>query len=61
MSREILEAVRVLEREKGISSERLMAALEDALLSATRRPQAPRSTRVWTWHATAATSSSTSC
>src|SRR2546421_622965 len=29
MSREIVEAVQVLEREKGISSERLMAALED--------------------------------
>src|SRR5881227_2381080 len=37
MSREILEAVRVLEREKGISSERLMAALEDALLSAYKK------------------------
>src|SRR3954453_20025717 len=37
MSKEILEAVRVLEREKGISSERLMAALEDALLSAYKK------------------------
>src|ERR687883_289401 len=37
MSREILEAVRVLEREKGISSERLMLALEDALLSAYKK------------------------
>ena len=34
MSKEIVEAVHVLEREKGISAERLMAALEDALLSA---------------------------
>jgi N utilization substance protein A len=34
VSREIVEAVQALEREKGISSERLMAALEDALLSA---------------------------
>src|SRR3954467_12692716 len=37
MSKEIVEAVRVLEREKGISSERLMAALEDALLSAYKK------------------------
>jgi N utilization substance protein A len=37
MSREIVEAVEVLEREKGISSERLMAALEDALLSAYKK------------------------
>jgi len=32
-----MEAVGVLEREKGISSERLMAALEDALLSAYKK------------------------
>src|SRR5918997_4660743 len=32
MSKEIVEAVHVLEREKGISSERLMEALEDQLL-----------------------------
>src|SRR4029078_12265800 len=37
MSREILDAVQALEREKGISSERLMAALEDALLSAYKK------------------------
>src|SRR3954462_12686772 len=37
MSREIVEAVQVLEREKGISSERLMLALEDALLSAYKK------------------------
>jgi N utilization substance protein A len=37
VSREIVEAVQVLEREKGISSERLMAALEDALLSAYKK------------------------
>jgi transcription termination/antitermination protein NusA len=37
VSREILEAVQVLEREKGISAERLMAALEDALLSAYKK------------------------
>jgi transcription termination/antitermination protein NusA len=47
MSKEILEAVRVLEREKGISSERLMAALEDALLSAYKKtPGAARYARV---------------
>src|SRR5437660_4976112 len=39
MSKEIVEAVHVLEREKGISSERLMAALEDALLSAYKKTQ----------------------
>src|SRR5256885_16598464 len=37
MSKEIVEAVQVLEREKGISSERLMSALEDALLSAYKK------------------------
>jgi N utilization substance protein A len=47
MSREILEAVRVLEREKGISSERLMSALEDALLSAYKKtPDAAKYARV---------------
>ncbi|MFL5824902.1 MAG: transcription termination factor NusA, partial [Thermoleophilaceae bacterium] len=47
MSREILEAVTVLEREKGISSERLMSALEDALLSAYKKqPGAARYARV---------------
>ena len=34
MSRDILEAMTALAREKGISPEKLMAALEDALLSA---------------------------
>src|ERR687885_4887 len=37
MSKEIVEAVHVLEREKGISAERLMEALEDALLSAYKK------------------------
>jgi N utilization substance protein A len=47
MSREIVEAVHVLEREKGISSERLMLALEDALLSAYKKqPGAARYARV---------------
>ena len=32
MSQEIVDAVRVLGREKGISEEKLMLALEDALL-----------------------------
>ncbi|HEX8743695.1 MAG TPA: transcription termination factor NusA, partial [Thermoleophilaceae bacterium] len=35
--KEIVEAVHVLEREKGISAERLMLALEDALLSAYKK------------------------
>src|SRR3954463_1531468 len=47
MSKEIVEAVHVLEREKGISSERLMAALEDALLSAYKKqPGSARYARV---------------
>src|SRR3954464_4719263 len=39
MSKEILEAVTVLEREKGISADKLMEALEDALLSAYKKTQ----------------------
>src|ERR687891_1963165 len=47
MSKEILEAVHVLEQEKGISSDRLMEALEDALLSAYKKqPGAARYARV---------------
>ncbi len=47
MSKEILDAVTVLEREKGISGERLMAALEDALLSAYKKtPGAAKYARV---------------
>ncbi|MCO5315542.1 MAG: transcription termination factor NusA [Solirubrobacterales bacterium] len=37
MSQEIVDAVRVLEQEKGISADTLMDALEDALLSAYRK------------------------
>lgn len=37
MSREIIEAVNMLEREKGISGENLLTALEDALLAAYRK------------------------
>jgi N utilization substance protein A len=37
MTKEIVEAVGVLEREKGISADRLMGALEDALLSAYKK------------------------
>jgi N utilization substance protein A len=37
MSREIVEAVKTLEQEKGISADTLMAALEDALLSAYKK------------------------
>jgi N utilization substance protein A len=47
MSKEIVEAVHLLEAEKGISSERLMAALEDALLSAYKKtPGAAKYARV---------------
>jgi transcription termination/antitermination protein NusA len=47
VSKEIVEAVQALEREKGISSERLMRALEDALLSAYKKqPGAAKYARV---------------
>jgi transcription termination/antitermination protein NusA len=47
MSAEIVEAVKTLGREKGISEEKLMGALEDALLSAYRKqPGAARYARV---------------
>ena len=47
MSKEIVEAVQTLEKEKGISSERLMHALEDALLSAYKKqPDAVKHARV---------------
>ena len=47
MSQEIVEAVRVLGREKGISEDKLMEALEDALLSAYKKqPGAAKYARV---------------
>jgi N utilization substance protein A len=47
MSREILEAMTALAREKGIAPEKLMTALEDALLSAYKKlPGAARYARV---------------
>src|ERR687891_522489 len=47
MTKEIVEAMVVLEREKGISAERLTAALEDALLSAYKKtPGAAKYARV---------------
>ncbi|MEZ5073638.1 MAG: transcription termination factor NusA [Solirubrobacterales bacterium] len=47
MSREIVEAIKVLEQEKGLDSETLMTALEDALLSAYKKqPGAARYARV---------------
>jgi N utilization substance protein A len=47
MSQEIVDAVRALEQEKGISAETLMDALEDALLSAYRKsPGSARYARV---------------
>jgi transcription termination/antitermination protein NusA len=53
MSKEIIEAVGVLEREKGISGDRLMAALEDALLSAYKKtPGAANYARVEVDHGT---------
>jgi N utilization substance protein A len=53
MSREILEAMTGLAREKGISPEKLMTALEDALLSAYKKlPGAARYARVEVDHET---------
>ena len=47
MSREIIEAMHALAREKGIAEEKLMVALEDALLSAYKKqPGAARYARV---------------
>ena len=47
MSKEIVEAVQTLEKEKGISAEKLMLALEDALLSAYKKtPGAAKYARV---------------
>ena len=59
MSKEIVEAVRGLAAEKNISSEKLMEALEDALLSAYKKtPEVGAATRRSRWTATAATSRS---
>ncbi len=47
MSREIVDAIKVLEQEKGLDAEVLMAALEDALLSAYKKqPGAAKYARV---------------
>ncbi len=47
MTREIVDAIKVLEQEKGLDSETLMAALEDALLSAYKKqPGAAKYARV---------------
>lgn len=47
MSREIVDAMRALAREKGIPEERLVAALEDALLSAYKKqPDSAKYARV---------------
>src|ERR687892_507259 len=53
MSREILEAVRQIEREKGIEDETLVRALEDALLAAYKKtPGAARHATVELDHGT---------
>ena len=47
MSREIIEALRQIEKEKGISAETLLSALEDALHSAYRKtPDAVETAKV---------------
>jgi transcription termination/antitermination protein NusA len=54
MAKEIVEAVHALEREKGISAERLMTAVEDALLSAYKKtPESAKYARVDLDHETA--------
>ena len=54
MSKEIVEAVKALEQEKGIASDTLMDALEDALLSAYKKtPEAAKYARVDLDHDTA--------
>src|ERR671931_267857 len=54
MSKEIVEAVHTLEQEKGISADKLMDALEDALLSAYKKtPGAAKYARVDLDHETA--------
>src|SRR5829696_6755735 len=54
MTKEIVEAVHALEDEKGISAERLMTAVEDALLSAYKKtPNAAKYARVDLDHETA--------
>ena len=60
MSREIVEALRGLEQEKGIDAETLMAALEDALLSAYKKSPTQPSTPASISTATRPTSASTS-
>jgi N utilization substance protein A len=47
MSKEIVDAIHVLEQEKGIAADTLMDALEDALLSAYKKsPGSARYARV---------------
>ena len=54
MSKEIVDAIRALEQEKGIAADKLMDALEDALLSAYRKtPGAAKYARVDLDHETA--------
>ena len=54
MTQEIVDAVKVLEQEKGISADTLMDALEDALLSAYRKsPGSAKYARVDLDHETA--------
>ena len=58
MSKEIVDAVKALEQEKGISADKLMDALEDALLSAYKKTPARPNTRASTSTTRPATSSS---
>src|SRR5260221_12011024 len=55
VSKEIVEAIKALEQEKGISADKLMDALADALLSAYKKtPGAAKYARVDLDHETAA-------
>ena len=58
MSKEIVEAIRGLAAEKNISSEKLMEALEDALLSAYKKTPGRPATRGSKWTVPAAISRS---
>ena len=49
VSKEIVEAVQTLEKEKGISSERLMLPSRTRSSPHTRRHRARPGTRAWTW------------
>ena len=61
MTQEIVDAVKMLEQEKGIAADTLMDALQDALLSAYKKtPGAAKYAKVELDHRAPPTSASTS-